>query len=192
MLLMLCIVAGPFGIGLGASSLLGGGLRIGGNCFGVDAALRFVACASLRGGFTAGSRTAFGFGAFFVDMLHGDFTGVFRGLYDFARLGNQGFLVSVLPGGERIGFVHLANGLFVAWGGVSFGAGRLRDAQGIAGFKEFERQFGVQNNRVEPVARGDVAPAIDQFILGVHSFASADGIRANGVLEDHDVAGTTH
>ena len=139
MLLMLCIVAGPFGIGLGASSLLGGGLRIGGNCFGVDAALRLVACASLRGGFTAGSRTAFGFGAFFVDMLHGDFTGVFRGLYDFARLGNQGFLVSVLPGGERIGLVHLANGLFVAWGGVSFGAGRLRDAQGIARFKKFER-----------------------------------------------------
>src|SRR6202158_6264836 len=98
----------------------------------------------------------------------------------------------MLPGGERIGLVHRANGLFVAWGGISFGAGRLRYAQGIARFKEFERQFGVQNYRVELITSGDVAAAIYQFVFGIHGLASADGIRANGVLEDHDVAGTTH
>src|SRR4029077_5941447 len=107
------VVAGSFGIGLGASSLLGGSLcvevlairfialanGIGGHSLGVDSALRFLLCAGLCRGFTAGSRAAFDFGALFVDMLHGDFTCVFRGLHDFTRHRNRRFLGLMLPSG---------------------------------------------------------------------------------------------
>src|SRR4029077_7819335 len=94
----------------------------------------------------------------------------------------------MLAGGESVGFIHLINGLFVAGGSVAFGAGGFRDSQGIAGLKEFERQFGVQDDGIEFVAGGNVAAAIDEFKLGIHDFGSADSIRANGVLENYEVA----
>jgi len=110
------------------SRLLGSGLRVtvvairyiaiangfGGGGFGVEAALGFLIGMGLGVSFTACSRGAFGFGAFFVNMLHGDFTGVFRGLHDFARQSRKRLLVFMLPAGERVGFVHLVNGFFVA------------------------------------------------------------------------------
>src|SRR5258708_33649577 len=111
MLLMLRVVAVSFGVGLSGSGLLSGSLRVGVGGLGVEIlAVRLVGT-SLCGGFTAGTRAAFGFCAFFVDVLHGDFTGVFGGLHGFAGQGNKRFLVFMLPGGERIGFVHLVNGL---------------------------------------------------------------------------------
>ena len=45
-------------------------------------------------------------------------------------------------------------------------------------------QFGVQNQRIELVAGGSVAAAIDQFILGIHVLGGADCVRANGVFKD--------
>jgi len=128
LLLFLGVVAVSFGVGLGTSRLLGSGLRVtvvairyiaiangfGGGGFGVEAALGFLIGMGLGVSFTACSRGAFGFGAFFVNMLHGDFTGVFRGLHDFARQSRKRLLVFMLPAGERVGFVHLVNGFFVA------------------------------------------------------------------------------
>jgi hypothetical protein len=55
----------------------------------------------------------------------------------------------MLLGSHRIRLVHLTNGLFVACRRVSFGAGRMRDAHGVARFKEFQRQSRVQDYRLE-------------------------------------------
>jgi len=58
--------------------------------------------------------------------------------------------------------------------------------------KKFERQVGVQNHRVELIARGDVATSIDQFKLRIHGFGGADSIGADGVLEGPQVCWTTY
>jgi len=92
---------GLFRIGLSASSLLGGGLRVevlavgfvalangvSGNGFGVDAALRFELARAFEEASRPLQRCA-SVSARSSSICSRDFTSVFRGLYDFARLGN--------------------------------------------------------------------------------------------------------
>ncbi len=82
--------------------------------------------------------------------------------------------------------------MLIAVAGVRLGSFGLRDAQGIARFKEFQRQLGIQNHRIEFVAGGNVAAAFQKFILCVHRFGSSLGILADDVFEHHDVAGLSN
>ena len=127
-----------------------------------------------------------------IHALHGNFPGVIRRLHNFARYGDELFLVDVLPGSQIVGLLHLAGGLFIAGGRVALGSGRLGDSHGIARFKEFKRQFGIQHNRVKVIAGGNVAAAVDEFILGIHGFAGSDRVGPNHIFGDHNVAGTAH
>ena len=82
--------------------------------------------------------------------------------------------------------------MLIAVTGVGLGSLGLRDAQGVAGFKKFQRQFGIQNDRIELVTGGDVAAAFQKFILGVHRLDGPLGILADHVFEHHHVAGLPH
>jgi len=73
-----------------------------------------------------------------------------------------------------------------------FRASGLRDADGIARFKEFHGQIGIQDNGIKFVSRRDIAATIDEFVLGFDGFGSAAGVGANRILEDDYVAGTAN
>ena len=133
-----------------------------------------------------------GIHAICIDALHGYFPGVIRRLHNFARYGNERFPVDVLHRSHIIGPLHLANGLFIAGGRVVLGSSRLGDTHGIACFEEFEREFGIEYNRVEVIAGGDVAAPIDEFILRIHGFAGSDRVGPNHIFCDHNVAGAAH
>ena len=92
----------------------------------------------------------------------------------------------------RIDFVHQLDSMLIAVAGVLLGSFGLRDAQGVARFKELQRQLGVQNHGVEFVAGGNIAAAFHEFILRVHCFGGSLGVLANHVFKHHDIAGLPH
>ena len=58
--------------------------------------------------------------------------------------------------------------------------------------KKFERQTGVQDNGIELEASGDIATAIDEFVLRIDHFGGTNCIGANRIFHHYYVAGTTH
>ena len=82
--------------------------------------------------------------------------------------------------------------MLIAVAGVLLGSLGLSDAQSIARFKEFQRQPGVQNHRVEFVAGGNVATALHEFVLCIYRFRGSLGAFANYILKHNRVAGLTH
>jgi hypothetical protein len=98
----------------------------------------------------------------------------------------------VLAGGVFICLVHQADSMLIAVAGVLLGSLRLSDAHCIARLKEFQRQLGIHDDRVEFVAGGDVATPFKKLILGVHRLGRSHRVLANHVFEHYHVAGTPH
>src|SRR5579859_6503232 len=96
--------------------------RVRGSGFSAVTATGFLIGTILGGSFAVQSIAAFPFVFRLLNILHGDFARVFGGLHHFARHSAQRLLVFVSSGCDGIGFVHLANRIFVAGGRILFGA----------------------------------------------------------------------
>src|SRR5205814_7340440 len=103
-----------------------------------------------------------------------------------------GFSIDMLAGGISVDFVHQTNSVVIAVVGIMLGSLGFRDTHGVACFKEFQWQVGVQNYRIEFIASWNVATALQKFILGIHRLSRAFGVLANYVFEHDDIAGLTH
>src|SRR6202040_2490337 len=136
-------------------------------------------------GLCAGGRQTLVVLALLIYLFDGDGAGIFRGLYHLTGNADHGLAIGVLVGGILIDLVHQPDRVLVGVVGVGLGSLGLCDAQGIARFKEFQWQPGVQNYGIEFVASGDIAAAFQKFILRVHRLGGSLGILADDVL-DHD------
>src|SRR5205814_9822253 len=98
----------------------------------------------------------------------------------------------MLAGGVSVDLVHQTNSVVIAVAGITLGSVGFSNTHGVARFKEFEWQVGVQNYRIEFIATRNVAAALQKFILGIHRLSRAFGVLANYVFEHDDIAGPTH
>ena len=153
-------------------------------CRIVSLLLRFCLC--IRGGLE------FVRLPFLVYPLNGDRARVFGSLYCLSGDRDQLLSRDVLFRGIFICIIHQLESVLIAVAGVLLGSLGLRDTQCIASFEEFQRQLGIQNHRVEPVAGRNVAAAFEKVMLGIECFGSSLGISANYVFKHYDVARLAH
>jgi len=112
------------------------------------------------------------------------------GLHDFARGGNDEFLVA-LAAVHFFGGAKLLLGLGERGRGVFVGQGDVRDADGVTRFKEFERRLAVDaKNSVFDfgVGRG-IDAAAEKFVAGVDVFHFAERGGTENVFEYDGVSG---
>ena len=79
--------------------------------------------------------------------------------------------------------------MLVAGAGVGLCSNRQSDAQRITRFEEFQWQLGVQNDRIEMVAGGNIPTALEQVVLGIHGLDCSLGVVPNDVFKHHNIAG---
>src|SRR5205814_2417283 len=94
--------------------------------------------------------------------------------------------------GVFIRLVHEPDRTLITVASVGLSSLGLCDAQRIARFEEFQWQFGIQHHWVELVAGGDVAAALQKFILCMHCLGGSSGVRANHVFKLYYVSGLAH
>src|SRR6266478_3914733 len=186
-------------LGDGSGAVFGG--LVGGGLRGLLASsLGFLAALSFSYGIGAGLGFAFfgGFlvpgdfcvGVFFGFLLHGHDAGFFGGLHDFAGGGDDGFLVA-LARVDFFGVAELQFGLGKSGSGVFVGERDVRDANGVARFKEFERGLAVDAKDGVfdfGVGRG-VDAAAEKLVAGVDVFDFAERGGTKNVFEHHGIAG---
>src|SRR6266852_4344144 len=168
--------------------------------FSASACWRAAAALSFSYGIGAGLGFAFfgGFlvpgdfcvGVFFGFLLHGHDAGFFGGLHDFAGGGDDGFLVA-LARVDFFGVAELQFGLGKSGSGVFVGERDVRDANGVARFKEFERGLAVDAKDGVfdfGVGRG-VDAAAKKLVAGVDVFDFAERGGTEYVFEHDGVTG---
>src|SRR5579864_1396236 len=82
--------------------------------------------------------------------------------------------------------------MLIAVAGVLLGSLGFSDAQCISRLKEFQRQLGIHDYRVEFVAGGNVATAFEKVVLCIHHLGSSLGVLANEIFEHDHVAGLAY
>src|SRR6266568_3156144 len=128
-------------------------------------------------------------GVFFGFLFYGHDAGFFRGFHDFAGGGDDGFLVALAPV-DFFRVPELQFGLGERRSGVFVGERDVCDANGVAGFKKFERGLAVYaKDGVFDFGVGRrVDAAAEKFVAGVNVFDLAEGRGTKDVFENHGVA----